>query len=452
MDDLTGLSTLRVFRVGLREALARAEQTGRAVAVLFADLDGFKLVNDTLGHTVGNRVLAAVGTRIRQQIRRSDMAARVGGDEFVVLLPEITCPDDAGRVAGALLGALDAPIEVDGHKIKIGASIGIAVAPDDSTDVDKLLEMADVAMYRVKKLGKRRFEFFASFCAGERSRRSSIEGQLRSALDGDQFVMHYQPIVDPGTGHACFFEALIRWQHPDRGLLLPHEFVPFLDETRLICQVGEWAVGRVAADAATLVRSGRPNAVVTINIDPKQWVMGDLAATIDRAVESNAIQHRNIALEIVESTMIQDFVWTREWLTAIREKGTTVFLDDFGSGYAALNYFMELPFDFVKIDRSILKRCPGDRVSLTLIQSIKFLARQLGIMVVAEGVETAFQHELIRTGGIPLAQGFHYCRPLPLDVLMSLFEPEAENSPDAYAPPFLPQRSVNRQAVAAARA
>ncbi len=432
LDELTGLPTLRAFKAMLGKTIAKMGDGGGCAAVLFVDLDGFKLVNDTSGHAVGNDVLKIVGARIRQHIRRSDLAARAGGDEFVVLLPAIGGAEDAGRVANAILDSLSAPIGVCGHKVHIGASIGIAVAPVDATETDTLLEMADAAMYRVKRRGRNGFEFYGSSCAVERTRRSTLERDLRAAVETSQLVMYYQPIIDVRTGMARLYEALIRWRHPERGLLLPEDFLPFLEETGAVCQIGDWVVGQVAADMGKIVRSGRPDTMATINIDPRHWVMGDLGATLDRAVAINGIGHKNIALEIVENNLMHDLRWSRDWLQAIRDRGTEILLDDFGAGHAAFNYFMELPFDFVKIDRSILKRCPKNRVSLTLIQSVKFIARQLGIEVVAEGVETSLQHEIIKAGGIGLAQGYHYCRPMPFDRLYALLQDEADHPRQPY--------------------
>ena len=418
-DDLTGLPTRSALFERLAQIL-RDPAGGRRAALLFIDLDGFKLVNDTLGHHVGDQLLRAVAQRLTARIRASDLAVRLGGDEFAILLDSIQAPADAGRVAADICSSLCEVVSIGENALSLSASVGIAIAPDDATDMELLLRLADAAMYRAKRSSGKGYQYYAAQSGGGPRRARTLESELRRALRENELAVHYQPIVRPATGAIAHCEALLRWRHPERGLLRPGGFLRTAEDAHLLVSIGEWVLDRVASDAAAIVANFGADIAISVNIDPKQWIAADLPALVDRALQAHSMPYDNLALEVVETHLIRDFDRARRVLETTRSRGARTLLDDFGSGHAALNYFIELPFDYVKIDRSIVAHCPRGMIGFSMIQAIKFLARQLRVGVIAEGVENRLQHTAMRTGGIELAQGFHYFPPMPLDQLLRL--------------------------------
>ena len=410
-DALTGLPnrSLLLDRLGL--ALRRCVRSGGNVAVLFLDLDNFKVVNDSLGHAVGDRLLAAVARRVEGALRPSDTVARLGGDEFTVLLEDLGEPDEARRVAERLHHALAEPFDLEGRAVFTTASVGIAVG-GGGTAPESLLRDADTAMYRAKSRGRARCEVFDPAMHTSALARLHLETDLRGAVERDEFELAYQPLVSLRDGRITGFEALARWRHPGRGMLNPSEFIPAAEDTGLIVPLGRWVLREACRQMRAWNRHYGAALSVNVNLSPRQFLDGGLARDVAAALRDTELPAAFLKLEITESLLMGDLGGVGGVLEELKGLGVELCIDDFGTGYSSLSYLHRFPIDTLKIDRSFVARLDGDGQSEQIVRTILVLARTLNLRAVAEGVETEEQAERLRAMGCEYAQGFRFSRPL----------------------------------------
>jgi diguanylate cyclase (GGDEF)-like protein len=412
-DILTGLPNRSHWLTRARAALSAAQRHEEQLAVLFLDLDRFKNVNDSLGHPIGDRLLATVAQRLTTCLRDEDLLARLGGDEFVVLLERIGHADEAGAVARKMLEVLSSPIQLDEHELRPTISIGIALFPNDGQDMDSLLQQADVAMYSAKAQGRNNFQFFVPDMTARASEKLSIEASLRRALERKEFVLHYQPQVEPHTGRVSGAEALIRWQHPERGLLAPGSFITVAEETGMIVPIGEWVLKEAFKQQQRWNKEGLPPFRLSANISALQFLKPDFVSTVQRALDASGADPRMLELELTESTLMEPDEALIQRLKDLRQMGFTLALDDFGTGYSSLSYLKRLPISRLKVDRSFVRDLPGDPEDTAIAVATLSMARDLGLDVVAEGVETLDQMEFLLERGCLNMQGYYFAKPLP---------------------------------------
>jgi diguanylate cyclase (GGDEF)-like protein len=411
-DALTGLPNRLLLKDHLELALAQLGRGGSPFALLFLDIDRFKPVNDSLGHAVGDRLLKAAGERLRAATRAGDTVARVGGDEFVLLLNGLS-KENVGAAAQKILHSFAEPYFLDTHPVFVTTSIGIAMAPGDGGDAQTLLKNADSAMYRAKELGRNNCQFCTPELTAAVRERAHIESGLRKALHEEQFRLHYQPQVHLVTRQIVGLEALLRWEQPGRGLVGAAEFIPVAEESRLIVPIGAWVLHTACRFAAKLERGSGRRIRVAVNLSARQFARGDLVTTVEDALTVSGLSPRLLELEITESVAMSDVEQTISTLRRLREFGTTIVLDDFGMGHSSLSYLKRFPFDALKIDRSFVREIPGSGPDAALVQAIVKMAGSLSLRVIAEGVEREDQAAFLRELGCPLAQGFLFHRPLP---------------------------------------
>lgn len=418
-DSLTGLANRELFSDRLGLALARAERlVDRRPAILMLDLDDFKSVNDSLGHEAGDELLVSVAGRMSGCLRSSDTAARLGGDEFAVLLEDVSDPDVAIRAADRLLAVLAEPHLLVGSEVSVAASVGIAVG-SAGQDSDGLLRDADVALYAAKTGGKKRHEVFHPGMRRAKSPKRRLDPDLRSALQNEEFVVHYQPIVSLDDGGISGVEALVRWQHPSRGLVPPDEFIPAAERNGLIVPIGRWVV-RQACRQMRAWKDRYPAArdlSLAVNLSARQLSHPDLVGDIRRILQETVLEPRCLGLEITEGSAVEDLEATAARLAELKALGVLVALDDFGTGYSALKYLDGLPVDTLKIDRAFVTGIEHNPRSLSIVGAVISFATSLDLGVVAEGIETAGQAKQLRALGCELGQGFHFHRPLAADAL-----------------------------------
>ncbi|RIL03947.1 MAG: hypothetical protein DCC71_14615 [Proteobacteria bacterium] len=422
-DSLTGLGNRRLFKERLAMAVAQARRGGWRAGVLFLDLDHFKRINDTLGHSVGDALLQGVADRLVLSVRESDAVARddmpsaisrLGGDEFTILLTAIDDVQDLAKVARRILESLARPFHLSGHEVVVGGSIGITAWPDDGDDVEALLRNADTAMYHAKEQGRNNYQFYAASMNAVALRRLILEGKLRRALEQGEFELHYQPKVSLRSGRVSGLEALLRWRDPELGLVLPADFIPIAEETGLIDPMGAWALSAVCREIAALRARGVAPPPVAVNLSAHQFRHGRLVEQVRRALRESALEPTALELEITESVLMQDEQRVVAALETLRGDGVAISIDDFGTGYSSLSYLRRLPVDVLKIDRSFVRdieRCADDAA---LAASIVTMARALRLRVVAEGVETEGQRRLLEQFGCDEIQGFLIAPALPL--------------------------------------
>jgi len=421
-DALTNLPNRTAFQEHMEEATARARR-GESAAVFCIDLDDFKTVNDTLGHFAGDRLLQVVAERLHACIREVDGVARLGGDEFAIIQTGIQRPDDARILADRILQTVGEPFTVEGQRVKPNLSIGIAVAPLDGTDAEKLMKSADLALYRAKAEGGQTYCFFeASMEAGVQARRQ-LEMELREAIDRQAFEIHYQPLFDTQTGAILGFEALVRWNHPVHGLISPAEFIPITEETRLIIPLGEWIINRACADAMMW-----PNALsVAVNVSPIQFKDPGLVCIVVNALKQSGLAPSRLEIEITESVLLLEDTRTIEALHDLRALGVRIAMDDFGTGYSSLSYLRSFPFDKIKIDQSFIRGLGVTEDAEAIVRAITTLGRNLGMTVTAEGVETQAQFATLRAQGCSQLQGYLFSPPKPAREICAMIE-DRENA------------------------
>jgi diguanylate cyclase (GGDEF)-like protein/PAS domain S-box-containing protein len=424
-DPLTGLANRSLFRDRVRHALALRSRTHKPLAVLFLDLDGFKAVNDSLGHAVGDRLLGSVAGRLLSVVRPGDTVARLGGDEFAVLLEDLDGLHVAQQVAQRFIEELHTAIALDGHEVFVGASVGLALASADD-DADELLRNADLAMYRAKTLGKNRCEVFEPDMHAAALARMEIENDLRHAVVRGELRLHYQPVVELATGRVVGVEALLRWQHPTRGLVSPLDFIGVAEESGLIVPVGRWVLSEACRQVARWQRTTGLPLRLSVNLSARQLQAPRLAEFVARTLRSTGVRPNDLVLEITESILVDDAERTIAKLHLLRELGVKLAIDDFGTGYSSLNYLRRLPVDVLKIDRSFVQGIGTESELAALTGAIVGIGRDLGLDTVAEGIEEPAQLEALRAMGCVLGQGFLFARPLPADELAELLAPSPE--------------------------
>jgi len=412
-DALTGLPNRLLFRDRLTVALAHARRLQQPVAVMFLDLDGFKLVNDTLGHSLGDELLKAIATRLRAALREEDSIARMGGDEFTVLLSDLARPDDAAKIAQKLLDTIAEPIRVEGHELFVTTSIGIALFPNDGETAEALLKNADHAMYRAKDVGRNSYQLCTPAMNSRALERLSLENSLRRALDRGEFVLHYQPQINLATNGVVGMEALMRWNHPLQGVVPPATFIPIAEETRLIVPMGEWALREACRQAKEWQQTKYPSLRMAVNLSPRQFQSGDLRKIIASALAESGLDATSLELEITESTAMQNTERTIATLRAIREMGVRIAIDDFGTGHSSLNYLRSFPLDSVKIDQAFIHEIESSPSDRAIVSAIIAMAHGLALRVTAEGVETEEQLAFLRASGCEEVQGYLFGRPAP---------------------------------------
>jgi diguanylate cyclase (GGDEF)-like protein len=413
-DPLTGLPNRSLFFDQLGRRIEQAKKASEAVAVLFLDLDRFKNVNDSLGHDVGDRLLVAVAQRIRNSVRNADCVARLGGDEFTVVLADVVNAAAAATAAQNICRALANAFQIDGHDIFVTTSVGISMYPNDGADAGTLLKHADTAMYRAKKT-KAGFQFFEAAMEQSISERVRLENDLRRALQRDELEVYYQPQARFESMHIVGMEALVRWNHPTRGLVSPLEFIPLAEEAGLIEPIGEWVLRTACAQLQRWIQSGLPVIRVSVNLSVKQLLQPDFTLTVERALEDTGLRPHLLELEITESTLMEHAEDTLEALDRLRSLGVRLAIDDFGTGYSSLAYLKRFPVDVVKVDRSFVRDVPHDADDAAIVKGIIALAHSLRLEVVAEGVETEAQLEFLRAQACDMLQGYYLSMPVPAD-------------------------------------
>jgi diguanylate cyclase (GGDEF)-like protein len=411
-DELTGLPNRYWIQQYLPKAIEEARKRGGALAVLFVDLDGFKTVNDALGHAAGDELLCTVGKRLKTAVRPRDHVVRLGGDEFVVVLEHVGGTGDVEHVVERVLGAFRDNFHLQHTKHVLGASIGISLFPEDGDDAQTLLKNADIAMYSVKTEGKGSFRFFQARLFEAIRSRLETEMELRRALDQQQFVMHYQPRVDLVAGTASSMEALVRWERPGKELMGPDRFIPLAEETGLIVRLGEQVVDSVCRQLAHWARNGTPLVPVSINVSARQFSQSDILVLFRTAIARHGIDPSLLEIELTESSMMQEGIGESAVFRQLRELGIKLCIDDFGTGYSSLSQLQKLRFDVLKIDRAFVLRIEHAEGN-TLIASMIAMAHALGMRVVAEGVESHAQMQLLKTLGCDEGQGYFFSRPVP---------------------------------------
>jgi len=425
-DALTNLPNRTLFYKSVQQTLAHAISHDKVGAVLFLDLDRFKNVNDTLGHAVGDDLLREVATRLVRSIRARDMLARLGGDEFGILLPQLESADDAATVAEKILKALAEPVVLEGQEVFVSASIGIAVFPADGDDPDLLIRAADTAMYRAKGAGRNAYRFYTAEMNARSLDRLKLEGLLRRAIERCEFLLHYQPKVLCGDLRLCGAEALLRWKHPDRGLVSPADFIPLLEETGLIVPVGEWVIGEVCRQIRAWRDAGLAPVRVAINLSGRQFVQGDLADLVRRATLAAGIDPGLLEFELTEGTLMSHAGETIANLEQLKQAGSALSVDDFGTGYSSLAYLKRFPLDALKIDRSFISDATSNSDDAAIVKAIIRMAHELDLKVVAEGVETQAQLEFLRKRGCDEIQGYLFSKPLAAPAFADCLRAAAE--------------------------
>jgi diguanylate cyclase (GGDEF)-like protein len=409
-DALTGLPNRLLFRDRITMALAHARRTGRTSAVMFLDLDQFKHVNDTLGHTMGDRLLQAIAARLVTCVRAEDTVARMGGDEFTILLADLAERRNAAAVAQKVLEAVRHPVVIGEHELYVTTSIGIATLGDDGDDAETLLKNADRAMYRAKELGRDNYQFAMAARIEIANSRLALERNLHHALQRDELVLYYQPMVEIATGRVVGAEALIRWMHPENGLMQPEDFIPVAEETRLILPVGAWVLRTACTQMKAWHDAGHAWLRLAVNLSPRQFQDRDLVETIESVLAETGFPAPYLDLEITESTAMQNAELTLAILRQLKEMGVRISIDDFGTGYSSLSYLKRFPIDTVKIDQDFVRDLTHDDAAI--ISAVISMARALNLRVIAEGVETEEQLAFLRREQCAEMQGFLYSEPL----------------------------------------
>lgn len=409
-DSLTDLANRSLFNDMLAHALRRRTKDG-SVALLYLDIDHFKSVNDTLGHPVGDKLLQTVGRRLEEVAREATVVGRLGGDEFAVLVTENVTSTRLSKLADDIIKALNDPIIVDGHKLIVGTSIGIAVYSNGERDADELMQRADLALYAAKEDGRNRSCYFQPGMVEAAQLRRQLEVDLRSALGRGELVLHYQPLVHIETGETISYEALVRWLHPDRGIMMPDSFIPIAEDSGLIIQLGEWVLRSALHDASQWPEHIR----VSVNLSSAQISSDNLVNTVVSALAASGVAAERLELEITESVLLKKSDENLALLHRLRQVGVRISLDDFGTGYSSLNYLRTFPFDKIKIDRSFVKDIDEREDSRAIVRAVTDLARSLGMTTTAEGVERQEQLQQLHAEGCTEAQGFLFGTPKPMD-------------------------------------
>lgn len=417
-DHLTGLPNRMLFAELANSHLSRTRRSHAPFVLMFLDLDRFKLINDTHGHRIGDLLLQAVAQRLGKTVREADIVARIGGDEFVVLLTELESIDDAGKVARKLIDEIGRPLQIEGHEIDIRPSIGIAVHPRDGLDLEVLMRHADSAMYEAKGAGRACFRFYDPSLNSRSALQLDLSGRFRRAIMGNEFVLHYQPRIALNGYRITSLEALIRWQHPERGLVFPGEFIDYAEQEGLVVELGNWVVRETCRQIAAWLAQGIDVVPVAINVSPKQLRDQSLVEVIRETTTHYGIPAELLEVEITERCVVEDFERPRLALEALSALGLRIALDDYGTGFSSLSYLKRLPIDIIKIDRSFIGDIRNQSNDAAIVASTIALGHNLGLTVIAEGVETREQVIYLRAAGCDEVQGYYFHKPAPADEIV----------------------------------
>jgi diguanylate cyclase (GGDEF)-like protein/PAS domain S-box-containing protein len=419
-DPLTDLPNRVLLQDRLKHAMREADRLDRLVAVMFLDLDHFKNINDTLGHDIGDALLKVVAERLAVCLRPGDTASRLGGDEFTITLANVAHVDDVTHVAQKILDQFTSPFRIGGRDLFVSPSIGITLYPLDEKDDANLLRDADIAMYRAKELGRNQFQFYTPELNVRAARRLELETGLRQAIEKQEFILHYQPLVDMKTGKIRGMEALLRWQHPEFGLIPPMDFIPLAEDTGLIVPIGEWVLKTACAQIKAWHDAGFPGLQVAVNLSSKQLRDKNLIVVVKQALAATGLDGQHLDLELTESVLMQDMDLAATILKELKAIGVSFSLDDFGTGYSSLSYLKRFPIDYLKIDRSFVHDITTDSYGEGLVQAIIAMAKVLNIKVIAEGVETQQELDFLRHYGCDITQGYFCSRPLAVETFSEL--------------------------------
>jgi diguanylate cyclase (GGDEF)-like protein len=421
-DKLTGLANRNLFMDRMEQALAHAQREGTKLVLLFIDLDRFKNVNDTRGHNFGDALLAEAGQRIKLRMREADTVARLGGDEFTVVLNDLNKVESAALVATKLINAFNDPFDIDGHQVHVSASVGLTVYPDDGADLVTLMKNADSAMYQAKEEGRGRVSFFTQQMNLKAQRRIRLETELRDAVAKAQLHLEYQPLVCLGTGRILGAEALLRWQHPDLGNVAPDEFIPIAEDSGLILPIGDWVLDQAVIALSAWKANDLGLERLSINVSAVQWHSKEFQRRFMQRIKALKLGEGELTIELTESVFLGHETGLEMQMERLRELGLGLSVDDFGTGYSSLSYLKRLPVSEIKIDRSFVRDLLVDPDDETLCKTIISMGHNLGLQVIAEGVESAEQLSYLKELGCDLAQGYHIGRPMTEEVLAQYLE------------------------------
>jgi diguanylate cyclase (GGDEF)-like protein len=414
-DALTGLPNRILFNDRLSQALIEATRHEHLAAVLFLDLDRFKTINDTLGHEVGDQLLKAVAGRLSECLRAGDTVARLGGDEFALILPDISHVDHVSRIAEKIQSSFSRPFHIGGRDLFVTASMGITLYPFDDNNIDGLLKNADIAMYRAKEQGRNNYQYYTAEMNAQALERLTMENQLRHALERDELVLHYQPQVDLASGEICGVEAMLRWQHPEFGLVRPDQFISLAEETGLIVPIGEWVLATACAQNQAWRAAGLKPVTIAVNLSPRQFIQQDFSGTVRRLVSGSGLETGCLELELTENIMMQHAQTTTAALQELSALGVRFAIDDFGTGYSSLSYLKRLPIHSIKIGPSFMRDVTTSAADAALVAAIIALAHSINIKVVAEGVESKEQLVFLRAHRCDVMQGFYFSKAVPAE-------------------------------------
>jgi diguanylate cyclase (GGDEF)-like protein len=421
-DAMTGLPNRHLLHDRIEQAIAMAPRHGTKVALLFLDLDGFKHINDSLGHSTGDKLLKSVTSRLTDCVRASDTVSRQGGDEFVVLLAEMNEAADAGVTARRFLQVLGDPHSIDGHELQVSVSIGISIFPDDGLDAETLIKAADAAMYRVKESGRNGYQYFDAAMRTHSIERQYIEEGLRRALKNDEFELHYQPKIDIGSGAITGAEALIRWTHPERGTIPPAAFIPVAENCGLIAPLGKWVLRKACEQGRLWMDAGLPPITMAVNVSPLQLGRVDFLETLLGILDETGFDPKYLELEMTEGVLMKRAAATDVTLKTLKTTGLRLAIDDFGTGYCSLSYLTKFPIDTIKIDKSFVREISTAPAETAIVTAVISMAHSLNLVVVAEGVETREEFEFLANLGCDEAQGYYFSRPVPAASFTALLE------------------------------
>ena len=425
-DPLTGLANRSLFQSRLKDALASAKRTGQMIAVMLLDLDHFKDINDSLGHPAGDALLKEVAVRLKHNVRETDTVARLGGDEFAVIATNIDHLEGVATVAEKLVDAIAVPFDFENNEIRTGTSVGISVSPPDVSEPEHLLKHADFALYQAKSAGRGTWQFYDAEMNAKRQARKTMEDHLARALERNEFTLFYQPKINARTGEATGAEALIRWLHPEYGMVPPLEFIPIAEESGQIVEIGAWVVRTACAQHLAWREAGLPPVPVAVNLSPVQFKNGDLPLALRAIVAEFGLSPGFIELEITESVLVENTESVSKQFHTLRKLGHLIAIDDFGTGYSALAYLKQFPVDKLKIDRAFVANITENPGDAALAKGIIALAKSLGMGVVAEGVETEEQLALLSRHGCEEIQGYYYSPPIPAEAFADWFRARAK--------------------------
>jgi diguanylate cyclase (GGDEF)-like protein/PAS domain S-box-containing protein len=418
-DSLTGAANRRLFEDRCRQSIETAKRYDSCLALLSIDIDHFKKINDTLGHDGGDEFLMELVKRFQQSVRKEDTIARLGGDEFAILLPNVSGQEGAEVVARNILDSITKPVDIKGNELIITSSIGITLCPDDGSSYEQLLKNADMAMYRAKNCGRNNIQFYCEDMNKEMVHQIEVEKELRVALKENQFSLHYQPIIDTKSGEIIALEALTRWNHPEKGIIMPDEFINIADQTGLLQQIGEWSINQLCIEGRILTERHVQELPIAFNLTRRQYNHPSLLQMLSDACETHRFNPKKLILEISESTLIQAGDDTLKILRKLKSFGCLIAIDSFGTGSSSLNQLNTLPIDIIKIDRSLVTSCMANKQHQIIVETLLAIAKQLGIKTFASGVETPAQEAFLQKNKCHFVQGFLYSQALPMGPLIA---------------------------------